>query len=217
MPNTKVKFGSAFVGGVLAGTLFHIWQWAYLKFQVFLSGYGVIYGSFAALPLFLIWLQYSWLIVLLGAEIAFASQNVENYEFETDTLHISSYNRRLFSLLITHHIIKNFTNAIPAQTASEIAEILDVPVRLVREIIYELQESGILSETTTKNVKELAYQPAIDPANLSVSYIIDRLDKRGHDKIHAGDTKELKAISDIMNAFYDDLNKSAKNRNLRDL
>ncbi|HJX72019.1 MAG TPA: YihY/virulence factor BrkB family protein, partial [Bacteroidales bacterium] len=181
MPNTKVNFGSAFIGGLIAGTLFHILQWAYVKFQVFLSGYGAIYGSFAALPLFLIWLQYSWLIVLLGAEIAFASQNVENYEFETDTTHISSYNRRLLSLLITHHIIKNFTNALPAQTASEISETLDVPVRLVREIIYELQEAEILSETTTKNVKELAYQPAIDPANLSVSYVIDRLDKRGND------------------------------------
>jgi membrane protein len=217
MPNTKVKFGSAFVGGVIAGTLFHIWQWAYLKFQVFLSGYGVIYGSFAALPLFLIWLQYSWLIVLLGAEIAFASQNVENYEYETDSMHISSYNRRLLSLLISQHIVKNFTNAIPAQTASEIADILDIPVRLVREIIYELQEAGILSETTTKNVKELAYQPAIDPANLSVSFIINQLDKRGHDKIHAGDTKELKAISEIMNAFYDDLNKSSKNKILKEL
>jgi len=217
MPNTKVNFGAAFVGGIIAGTMFHILQWAYVKFQVFLSGYGAIYGSFAALPLFLIWLQYSWLIVLFGAEIAFASQNVENYEFETDTMHISSYNRRLLSLLITHHIIKNFANAIPAETASEIAEILDVPVRLVREIIYELQEAGILSETTTKNVKELAYQPAIDPANLSVSFIINKLDKRGHNKIHAGDTKELQAISDIINSFYDDLNKSAKNKNLREL
>jgi hypothetical protein len=66
-------------------------------------------------------------------------------------------------------------------------------------------------------VKELAYQPAIDPANLSVSFIINQLDKRGHDKIHAGDTKELKAISEIMNAFYDDLNKSSKNKILKEL
>lgn len=217
MPNTKVNFGAAFVGGVIAGTMFHLLQWAYVKLQVFLSGYGAIYGSFAALPLFLMWLQYSWLIVLFGAEIAFASQNVESYEFETDTLHISSYNRRLLSLLIMHHIIKNFTNAVPPQTASEIAEILDVPVRLVREIIYELQETGILSETTTKNVKELAYQPAMDPANLSISYIINRLDKGGHDKIHAGNTRELQIINDIMSSFYDDLNKSSKNKILKEL
>jgi len=217
MPNTKVKFGSAFIGGIIAGTLFHVWQWAYVKLQVFLSGYGAIYGSFAALPLFLFWLQYSWLIVLLGAEISFASQNVENYEFETDTTHISSYNRRLLSLLITHHIIKNFAHAHPAQTASEIAEVLDVPVRLVREIIYELQEADILSETTTKNVKELAYQPALDPAKLSVSYIIDKLDKRGHDKIHAGESKELQDIKEIMNTFYDDLTKSSKNKILKEL
>ncbi len=217
MPNTKVKFGPAFVGGIIAGTLFHILQWAYVKFQVYLSGYGAIYGSFAALPLFLMWLQYSWLIVLLGAEIAFASQNVENYEYETDSLFISNYNRRLLSLLVAHQIIKNFVEALPAQTASEISESLDIPIRLVREIIYELQESKILSETNTKNVKELAYQPAIDPINLSVSYIVDKLDKRGHEKVHASDTKELKALTEIMNTFYEDLNKSPKNKLLKEL
>lgn len=217
MPNTKVKFGPAFIGGIIAGTLFHMLQWAYVKFQVFLSGYGAIYGSFAALPLFLMWLQYSWLIVLFGAEIAFASQNVENYELETDSLFISNYNRRLLSLLVTHHIVKTFTEAKPAKTASEISETLDIPVRLVREIIYELLESNIISETTTKNIKELAYQPAMDPSNLSVSFIINILDKRGNDKIHAHDTKELRALEEIMNAYYDDLKKSPKNKMLKEL
>ncbi|MBN2613717.1 MAG: YihY/virulence factor BrkB family protein [Bacteroidales bacterium] len=217
MPNTKVKFGPAFVGGIIAGTLFHILQWGYVKFQVYLSGYGAIYGSFAALPLFLMWLQYSWLIVLFGAEIAFASQNVENYEFETDSLFISNYNRKLLSLLVAHHIIKNFVDAKPAETSSEISETLDIPVRLVREIIYDLLDTNIISETTTKNVKELAYQPAVDPGNISVSYIIDKLDKRGQDKVHANVTKELKTLEDIMATYYEDLKKSSKNKLLKEL
>ncbi len=217
LPNTKVKFRSAFIGGIIAGTMFHILQWAYVKFQVYLSGYGAIYGSFAALPLFLLWLRFSWLIVLFGAEVAFANQNVENYEYETDTLHISNYNRHLLALLITQQIVKNFSAGIPAKTPTEIAEILDVPIRLIREIIYELQDSGILSETSTGNIKELAYQPAIDPANLTVGFVVGKLDKWGHDRIHAGDTKELKVLSDIMNSFYEDLNRSAKNKLLKEL
>ena len=217
LPNTKVKFSSAFIGGIIAGTMFHLLQWAYVKFQVYLSGYGAIYGSFAALPLFLMWLQYSWLIVLFGAEVAFANQNVENYEYETDSLYISNYNRKLLALLICRLIVKNFSNSMPPKTANEIAEILDVPIRLVREIIYELQDTGILSETTTSNIKELAYQPATDPANITVSYVISKLDKRGHDRIHAGDSKELKVISEIVNTFYDDLQKSEKNKLLKEL
>ncbi|PLX13185.1 MAG: YihY/virulence factor BrkB family protein, partial [Marinilabiliales bacterium] len=81
MPNTKVSFKSAFVAGIISGTAFVFIQWVYIHFQVGVSKYNAIYGSFAALPLFLIWLQMSWLIVLFGAEISFAVQNVEKYEF----------------------------------------------------------------------------------------------------------------------------------------
>ncbi len=217
LPNTKVKFGAAFIGGVIAGTMFHILQWAYVNFQSLLSGYGAIYGSFAALPLFLIWLQYSWLIVLFGAEVAFAYQNVDSYEFETDTLHISNYNKRLLALLITHQIVMNFTKTIPPMTASEIADTLDVPIRVVRDIIYELQETGILSETVTQNIKEPAYQPAIDTSMLTISYVVSKFDKRGHDRLHACNTKELKELSEIMNSFYEDLDKSTKNKLLKAL
>ncbi len=76
MPNTKVRLSSAAVGGFLAGTIYQAFQWAYINFQILVSGYNAVYGSFAALPLFFIWVQLSWLIVLFGAEISFAHQNV---------------------------------------------------------------------------------------------------------------------------------------------
>jgi membrane protein len=72
VPNTRVQWSDAIIAGVLAGTTFQVWQWFYIQFQVNLSSYGTIYGSLAALPLFLIWLQTSWLIVLAGAEMAVA-------------------------------------------------------------------------------------------------------------------------------------------------
>ncbi|HQQ61563.1 MAG TPA: YihY/virulence factor BrkB family protein, partial [Kiritimatiellia bacterium] len=86
MPNTKVRFASAFIAGILAGTIFQAVQWGYITFQVGVVKYNAIYGSFAALPLFLVWLQASWLIVLYGAEFAFAYQNVDTYEYEPDAL-----------------------------------------------------------------------------------------------------------------------------------
>jgi membrane protein len=217
LPNTKVKFRSAVYGGIIAGTTFHILQWLYFSFQGLLSGYGAIYGSFAALPLFLIWLQYSWLIVLWGAELSFANQNVENYAFKKDIAHISKYNLRLLALLICREIVKTFANAIPAKTAAEIAENIKVPVRLVRDIIGELQSAGILSETASSTGVELAYQPAIDISHISACFVIDKLDKQGHDRLHPIETKEYETLSDIMKTFYDDLNKSPKNKLLKDI
>jgi membrane protein len=217
MPNTKVNFRAAFPGGVVAGSMFQLLQWAYVHFQSLLSGYGTIYGSFAALPLFLMWMQFSWLIVLFGAEIAFAYQNVENYEFETDTLNISNHFKMVLSLLIARQIIKNFTDGIPAMTASEISHKLDIPVRIVRDIIYELYESKILSETVTKNVKEVAYQPAQDPGRLSLSYVIKSIDNRGVDSLPIDNTEDLNKINNIVNSFSSDLEKSSKNILLKDL
>lgn len=70
LPNTKVLWKSGIIAGIITGIIFYIWQWIYITFQVHASSYGVIYGSFAAVPLFLIWLNYSWLIVIFGAELS---------------------------------------------------------------------------------------------------------------------------------------------------
>ena len=108
MPNTKVNFTSSLIAGILSGTIFQIAQWGYIAFQVGVTRYNAIYGSFAALPLFLIWLQLSWLIVLLGAEFCFAHQNVNMYEYEPDCRQISPSFKKLISLQIAHLLIVNF-------------------------------------------------------------------------------------------------------------
>ena len=94
MPNTKVKFSAALFGGIIAGTLFQILQYSYIHSQIGVSKYNAIYGSFAAFPLFLLWLQISWLIVMFGSELSFAAQNVRSFEFDSDTrtIRITSYN-----------------------------------------------------------------------------------------------------------------------------
>jgi len=108
MPNTKINFKSGILAGIIAGTLYQLVQWGYIVFQVGAAKYNAIYGSFAALPLFLIWLQLSWLIVLFGAELSFAHQNVDTYEFEPDSLNISDHFKKLLSLQTCHVLVKNF-------------------------------------------------------------------------------------------------------------
>ena len=82
IPNAKVRVGSALMAGIVAGTIFLLFQWGYVYLQRWMTSYNAIYGSFAALPLFLIWLQTSWEILLFGGELSFAYQNVERFDEE---------------------------------------------------------------------------------------------------------------------------------------
>lgn len=201
MPNTKVKFKSAFIAGIISGTIFVFVQWLYIYFQVGVSKYNAIYGSFAALPLFLIWLQMSWLIVLFGAEVSFAVQNVEKYEFEPDTHNLSAYSWKVITLMVAHLLIKNFAKGEKAMTAAEISKKLEIPIRLVYDIIYKLVDSNIISEISTQHEKENAYQPAQDINNISVRNTLNTLDHCGTDKILAIASTEKDQIIKILNDF----------------
>jgi membrane protein len=201
MPNTKVNFKSAFIAGVISGTIFVFVQWAYIHFQVGVSKYNAIYGSFAALPLFLIWLQMSWLIVLFGAEVSFAVQNVEKYEFEPDTQNLSTFSWRVLTLMVTRLVVKNFSTGEKAMTASEISKKLEIPIRSVRDIVYNLIDSSIIAEINTQHEKENAYQPAQDINNLSISYVLNAVDHSGTDKILAIASTEKDQIIKLLNDF----------------
>ncbi|MCH7590608.1 YihY/virulence factor BrkB family protein, partial [PVC group bacterium] len=129
LPNTKVKFSSGLMAGIVAGTMYFALQMGYIKFQIGAAKMGAIYGSFAALPLFLIWVQLSWLVVLLGAELSFASQNVDTYEFEPDCLSVSNSYKKLLTLRITSLLVKNFHLAKVPITANQISHELEIPIR----------------------------------------------------------------------------------------
>ena len=217
MPNTKVNFRSALTGGIIGGTMFQLLQWGYIYFQGMITSYGAIYGSFAALPLFLIWMQTSWLIVLLGAEIAFANQNVEHYESESESLNISYHMKRAVTLMILKEIVMNFKEGLPSETAEQLSHKLDLPVRLVREIIYELLETNIISETVTKNVKENAYQPGQDIEHLTVGYVMELLDKRGKDELKLAHIKSLDKMTKVIDGFSNELKNSKNNKLVHDL
>jgi len=212
MPNTKVEFKSAMIGGIIAGTMFQFLQWGYFYSQSMLTSYGAIYGSFAALPLFLIWMQLSWLIVLFGAEVAFANQNVEHYEAEAESVSISNHIKRTVTIILLREIIVNFKNGDSPKTAEELSNKLGMSVRLVREILYELFEANIISETITKNVKENAYQPAQDIQKLTIAYVFDLLDKRGHDNITIEDTKGFESMKKAIDSVMEEVQKSRNNK-----
>ncbi|HTA62666.1 MAG TPA: YihY/virulence factor BrkB family protein [Bacteroidia bacterium] len=201
LPNTRVKFKSAMWAGIVAAIAFDLLQWAYIKFQIGAVKYDAVYGSFAALPLFLIWIQYSWFIVLFGAELSFANQNVDHYELETEIENISTRCRRVISLLIANLVVKNFIAGNPPLTSTQVAEKLDMPVRLARLIIFDFTETKIFVEVKTDKEKEVAYQPGISENNLTVKYILDKLDTKGVNELPIHSATELENIHKVMNEF----------------
>lgn len=219
MPNTKVNIKYGAIAGIIAGVLFSILQTLYIKLQfvIFSDNYNAIYGAFAALPLFLMWMQYSWFIVLFGAEISFAYQNVENYEFEAESLTISSFYKRVLTMLILHTIVSNFEKGEKPFSSSELSHNLDMPIRLVREIIYNLKQCGFISETPTNSPKEMAYQPSIDINKLNIAYVQNKLDMHGTDNIVVNKTKALDKIVGLQTDFINHFEKLNQNTLIKDI
>jgi membrane protein len=226
MPNVKVHLKAGLLGGIVAGTLYQIFQWLYIAFQVGVSSYNAVYGSFAALPLFLVWLQASWLIVLYGAEIAFARQNVEQYELEPIFCKASSAFKKLLALNIVHLVVKRFHNGEPGCSTNEIARLLDLPVLLTQQIVSELVASGVLAvsggrenERCSAGVAnaDTVYQPALDIEKLTIKYVIDALDQRGVGSIPLVRSPEFNKIAECLGGIGEVMEKSPSNRLLRDI
>ncbi|MBU1044902.1 MAG: YihY family inner membrane protein [Candidatus Omnitrophica bacterium] len=217
MPNTKVYFKSGLVGGILAGTLYQVIQWVYFTFQVGVTKYNQVYGSFAALPLFLVWMQISWLIVLFGAEISFARQNLETYEFEPDCLNVSYSYKQMLTINIVRLIFNSFTVGGKVWTAAAISHELEIPIRLIRQILFELVEAGVLIETKELAGAGIGYQPAHSPENLTIKDIIYKLEHKGTDDIPVTQNSAFKAIKESLSAMDKTLSKSAANLKINEI
>jgi len=179
IPNTKVRFLNALIAGVVAGTAFQLFQFMYIHGQVYLSRYNIVYGSFAAIPLLLLWLQISCLIVLLGAEISYAAQNFKNFEFEMDTRTISTRYKNFLTLFITYVVVKQFEEQKPPLSSNEISENYRLPVGIVNQILSKLVEVSVFIEVFNEQTKTKNYQPAIDINQLTVTLLFNKLDNHG--------------------------------------
>jgi membrane protein len=179
LPNIKVRFKHAIIPSIITSIAFQLFQFLYINGQIWVSSYNTIYGSFAALPLLLLWLQLSWLIVLFGAVLTYSSQNIKNYNFEMDTKNISRRYKDFVILSIASIVVKRFEKAEKPLSADEISLMYRIPIRLTKEVLYTLTEVDILNESLSEEVDIRIYQPALDINQISVGLILDRLDLHG--------------------------------------
>ena len=212
-----MKFVPALISGIVAGTALQILQWLYIDLQFGIAKLSAIYGSFAAIPLFILWMQSSWLLVLLGAELSFANQNVSRYEFESESLNISNYQKRALILMILQMIIRNFVVGERPISAEHIATSLKIPVRLARDILQDLSIVNLVSIIHENEKKERLYQPALDVNKLTVSFVLTRLDKSGTEQIMVTKNKDYDKVIAMLEKFDRLIAKSNSNILIKDL
>lgn len=193
MPNTHVKFKPALISGILIGTTYQFFQFIYIGLQLYVSRYNAIYGSFAALPLFMIWLQLSWSIILFGVELTYAQQNIRNFAFDKDTRSISRRYKDFVTLLVLSLIVKRFQNKQTPYGAEEISEEYKIPLRLVKNVLYLLQEIELINEVyLDEKGNKVSYQPSFDINKLTISLMMDRINRFGSENFKL-DTEKLYA------------------------
>jgi membrane protein len=169
VPYAKVKFVNAFVSGAIAGTGFLVLQWLFVTGTLYVARYNAIYGSFAFLPLLLLWLQLVWVIVLAGAVICYSSQNVFAFNLDNQVSNISSDYRSKVTIAIAAVFVHRFIKRSGPATARDLMELYDLPARLVTDLTDKLCRAGVLSRVMMEGRKdETGYQLAVEPSTMTV-------------------------------------------------
>lgn len=220
LPSTKVRFTAALTTGVVAGTAFVLFQWGYVYLQRWMTSYNAIYGSFAALPLFLLWMQISWEILLLGGELSFAYQNVARFDEERESLLVSYDCRRKLMVGVMVLVSRAFRDGRGAVSFSEIRDRLDVPTRIMNNILYTLVQARMLNEIRTEGTDyDLEYAPARDISTLRVYDILSAVDSHGfgRDTIDMRSNRELRRCAEVVERLKDVTRASTENVLLIDI
>ncbi len=202
MPNTRVSFRAALAGGVVGGSIFQLVQWAYIAFQVGVANFNAIYGSFAALPLFIVWVQTSWTLVLFGAELCFAFEHAGTYCRATGCADLSPGESKLLALRIARLVIQNFAGGREPLTIAQITQGLKIPARMVQPVAAELTQSGIFTETRSRKKKLPAFQPATDIHRLTIQKVIEAYENpAGGDNASAVKSEEARDLEEALRAL----------------
>ena len=180
VPNTKVRLQVVIVPGILAGVGMQALQLFYIHAQVLLSSYNAIYGSFAALPLFMLWVQLSWTICLFGVQLCYTNQNMDELAFRLQVADISPRYRRLLAIILMSRVCQRFADGKRPYTALDLRRLTNIPIRITQDLLYMLVRAGLLSENSADGKdQEPTYQPAMTLQKLTVGAMVERLDSMG--------------------------------------
>lgn len=217
IPNTRVKIKNALIAGVLAGTSFLILQWLFLTGQLYVTKYNAIYGSFAFLPLLLIWLQLVWLITLSGGVVCYSSQNIFQFSFSNEIDKISDQYRWKILVSVYVVIVKRFVTNQTPMTELEIANAYKLPIRLVSVACNRLVDCGLVMRVVTKVEDAYALSPAIDPVDMTLGRAVSIISSHGSDDFIPGFSTEFASVVKSFDGVRDEVVKTGDETLVKDL
>ncbi len=207
MPNTKVHFVPALVAGVIAGTGYQFFQFLYINGQFSLSKYNAVYGSFAALPLFLLWLQISWTIILFGVEINYALQNARNFSYIEDANRVTRRYTDFTCVIVMSMICKAFRRGMRPYTAERISSESKIPIRLTHQMLHLLQEVDLIHEVEEPGKRaDTGYLPSVDVSGLTVRELLHRIYTYGSENFNIDQEGRFKEEWKAVLAEHDRIN-----------
>jgi membrane protein len=178
IPNTKVRLTAALVGALVGGVLWQTTGWIFASFVVNSTKYTAIYSAFASLIMFMIWLYVSWLILLVGASIAFYHQHPEYLTTPQRELRLSNWMRERLALLCVYCIGDGYYNSRPAYSSDDLARLLGVPRHALEAVLNPLEDSRLLSRTADEPPR---YLPAVPFESTGLKRVLDTVREAGED------------------------------------
>ena len=192
IPNTKVKFRNAFIPGIITGVIFQAFLYIYIQIQMSVSSYNAIYGSFAIIPMFMLWADISWSIILFGVEMSYVSQNIEQYNFGQEVDNVSRRYHDFFCVVVMSLICKRFEQGEQPYTANELSDAGEIPIRMTNRLLDELEEVGLIYGFSADAKSETEhFLPAVDINQLSVGRLLSTIESHGCEDFKIDHTKEF--------------------------
>lgn len=216
IPNARLHIFPRLIASIVAGTAFQIWQSIFISLQVHIFSYNVVYGAFALVPLFLIWLQFSWMIALAGAEI---SANMENTTLNYQNLALSGFTkikRRELALLVLNDCISAFYAGKKPFTMLSFSKKMNVSQDTVKDVLSTLEKHEIIISFNNKD-GETCYHPLYDPSHIKVQDVCDAIDIDSNNEVFIEESDSLPPIRDALNALHNSTKDSKSNITLSQL
>lgn len=216
MSNIKVEWRAAFIGGVFGGTLWQLAQWAYVNFQVGVAKYNAIYGTMAALPIFMVWLYLSWVIVLFGLEVTYAKQNLRSSGRDLRAADVSRTSFEQVALAILVTLAERFSTGKPPLRQEQLAKQLFIPPRLCRSILRLLAEIGFVVETSSSH-GHFSYQLGRAADNLTLAELLKTMRDKGEGVRYLRPHRQTIVALDALQKMEELLTAGLQGRTLKDL
>ncbi len=215
IPNTRVRFVPALIGGAVGGIAWQTAGWIFAVFVVSSNKYAAIYSGFAILILFMIWLYLSWLILLFGASVSFYAQHPEYLYSGDGEPRLSNRMRERLALSMMSLVAGRFVTGERAPTLAELTRRLGVPTHTLRPVLDTLERTALVASTA---VEPPTYLPARDPSLITATQVLDAVRLAGEDNFLApGGVPAPPPIDDVLERMRDAVESSIGEVTLREL